>query len=122
MNFDHLYAWCIYASSLPFLIIILILIHYVLLRLHWRWCKWLGKKGLRFYPSTYALGLALQFIQIFHQPSMAYVVEVKQDEDEDADQDDSGDPNAPEARLKHFHRQLRRIRHGDPVDRLELRM
>jgi hypothetical protein len=53
---------------------------------------------------------------------MAYVVEARQDADEDADEDDNGDTDTPAARMRHFHRQLRRIRRGDPVDRLVLRM
>ena len=59
-------------------------------------------------------------MRVFYQPDVAYLLEVKLDED--ADEDDSGDPDTPEARLKHFHRQLRRIRRGDPIDRLELWM
>jgi len=51
---------------------------------------------------------------------VGYLIEAKQDEDQD--EDDSGDPETPESRLKHFHRQLRRIRRGEPIDRLELRM
>jgi hypothetical protein len=62
----------------------------------------------------------LQLVRVFYQPDLAYVLQVKQNED--ADEDDSGDPETPEGRLKHFHRQLKRIRRGQPVDRLELRM
>jgi hypothetical protein len=57
---------------------------------------------------------------VFYQPDLAYVLEAKQDKD--ADGDDSGDPDTPEGRLKHFQRQLRRIRQGQPVDRLEWKM
>jgi hypothetical protein len=53
---------------------------------------------------------------------MAHVLESRQDEAEDADEDDNGDPESTAARLKHFHRQLRRIRRGDPVERLVLRV
>ena len=67
-----------------------------------------------------ALGLAfLQFVRTFYRPDLAYLVEVK--EDEEVDEDDSSDPETPEGRLKHFHRQLRRIRRGEQIDRLELR-
>ena len=41
---------------------------------------------------------------------------------QDAEEDDSGDPESPQARLRRFHRQLRRIRRGEPVDRLVLRV
>ena len=122
MNVDSLYAWCVYALYVPFLIIALILVHYVLLRVLWRGRKRRGKGSPGFYPSALALGLAFQFIQVFHRPSMIHVVEARQDVDEDADEDDNGDTDTPAARMRHFHRQLRRIRRGDPVDRLVLRM
>jgi hypothetical protein len=68
-----------------------------------------------------ALGLAfMQLIRVFYQPGLAHVLEAKLDED--ADEDDSGDPESPEERLRHFHRQLRRIRRGEVIDRLVLRM
>lgn len=35
--------------------------------------------------------------------------------DGDADEDDQGDPESP---TKHFHRQLHRIRRGEPIDQL----
>jgi hypothetical protein len=59
----------------------------------------------------------LQFVQFFYQQNVAYLLEAKQDED--ADEDDSGDP---ETHAKQLHRQLRRIRRGEPVDRLVLRL
>jgi len=62
----------------------------------------------------------LQFVREFYQPNLVHLVESMQDED--ADEGDSGDPDTPEVRLKHFHRQLKRIRRGDPVDRLVLRI
>lgn len=61
--------------------------------------------------------MAFQFMQVFHRPSMAYVLEAKQDED--ADEDDQGDPDTP---TKHLHRQLRRIRRGEQIDTLVLRL
>jgi hypothetical protein len=68
------------------------------------------------------MGATLEFLQVFYRPSMAYVQEAKHEADENADQDDNGDPNSPQARLRHFHRQLRRIRHGKPVDTLQWRL
>jgi hypothetical protein len=68
--------------DLPFIAIGLVLCHYCLLRLRWR----LFRRG--FCPSALALGMALQFMQVFHRPSMAHVLEVKQEED--ADEDDQG--------------------------------
>jgi hypothetical protein len=122
MNFDSFYAWCVYGLFIPFLLVGLILVHYVVLRILWRLRKRRGIGRLGFCPSASALALAFQFAQVFHRPSMAYVVEAKQDADEDADEDDNGDGDTPAARMKHFHRQLSRIRRGDPVDRLVLRI
>jgi hypothetical protein len=61
--------------------------------------------------------MAFQFMQVFHRPSMAHVLEAKQDDD--ADEDDQGDPDSPH---KHLHRQLRRVRRGQHVERLQVRL
>lgn len=122
MNPDSLYAWFVYALYVPFLLIGLILVHYVLIRVLWRRRKRSGKGHLGFYPSALALSLAFQFIQVYHRPSMAHVLEARQDAAEDAEEDDNGDPETPARRLKHFRRQLKRIRRGDPIDRLVLRI
>lgn len=61
--------------------------------------------------------MALQFIQVFYRPTVAHVLETKQDEE--ADEDDSG---GPESLTKQLHRQLRRIRSGEFVERLILRL
>ena len=53
----------------------------------------------------------------FHRPSVAYVVEARQEED--ADEDDDGEP---ESLTKQLDRQLRKIRRGEPVERLVLRL
>jgi hypothetical protein len=62
----------------------------------------------------------VQLMLVFYQPDMVYVLGAR--EDKVADEDDSSDPDTPESRLRHFHRQLRRIRRGVPVERLELRI
>ena len=64
------------------------------------------------------MGMAfLQVMRLFYQPTVAYVLEAKQDED--ADEEDEGDP---ESLKKQLNRQLKRIRRGEPVDRLVLRL
>jgi hypothetical protein len=113
MNIDAISAWGIFAGFIPFLAIIMILLHYSLRRVLWR----LGKSNLGFYPSSFALGMALQFMQMYWKPSVSYVLEEKQDEE--ADEDDNGDP---ENLKKQLDRQLKRIRRGEPVDRLVLRL
>jgi hypothetical protein len=64
------------------------------------------------------MGMALlQVMWLFYRPSVACVLKVQ--EDEDADEDDEGDP---ENLKKQLSRQLKRIRRGEPVDRLVLRL
>jgi hypothetical protein len=104
------------AFSVPFLAVVLILLYYSLLRGRYRLYRRLGRKP-GFCPSAAALGMALQFLQVAYRPSVAYVVQAKLEEDED--EDDSGDPDKLN---KHLGRQLRRIRRGEPVDRLILRI
>ena len=117
MHADALYAMSMFASNVPFLVIVVILVHYQLRRASWKRGKRLGRRRLGYYPSSFALGMAFQFIQAYYRPTVAYVLEAKQDED--ADEDDEGDP---ETVTKQLNRQLKRIRRGEPVDRLVLRL
>jgi len=105
------------ALGAPFLAIAAILFHYLLLRVRWRLNRRLGRRNRGFCPSSSALGSAFLFLQVFYRPSVANVVEVKQEED--ADEDNEGDPESLNWQLS---RQLRRIRRGEPVDRLVLRL
>lgn len=104
-------------SALPLLTIVFVVLHYSLRRAAWKRAKRRGKKYRGFCPSTSAMGNALLFLQIFHRPSVAYVVEAKLDEE--AEEDDNGGPETPE---KQLHRQLRKIRRGERLDRLVLRL
>jgi hypothetical protein len=101
----------------PLLAIAVIFAHYCLRRAVWKHRKRLGKKNLGFCPSIAAMGTSLRFIEVFYRPSIAYVLEAERDED--ADEDDSGDPETPAA---HFNRQLRRIRRGEKVETLVFRL
>ena len=105
------------AMGAPFLAIGAILVHYCFLRARWRLNQRLGRRNSGFCPSSSALGIALLFLQVFYRPSIANVVEIKQDED--ADEDDEGEP---EGLTKQLNRQYKRIRRGEPVDRLVLRL
>lgn len=101
----------------PFLAVGLILIYYRYRRAVWQRNRRLGKPNPGFCPSIASMGTAFQHLQVFYRPTMAYVLEAK--EDEDVDEDDSGDQETP---LAHFHRQLRRIRRGEAVETLVLRL
>jgi len=101
------------------LAIVLILIHYNLRRAWWKRRRRQGMRSVGFCPSSAALGMALQFMQVFHRPSMAHVVEARQAAREEAADEDNGDPVG---NRRHFLRQLRRIRRGEVMEGLELRM
>lgn len=107
---------CVCAFCVPFVAIGVIFVHYYVRRAVWKCKRRRGKESSHFCPSSSALGMALLFMQVFYRPSVEYVLEEKQDED--VDQDDEGDPESP---AKHLSHQLRKIRRGEPVDRLVLR-
>jgi hypothetical protein len=68
---------------------------------------------LRFFSTT--LGNALQKVHVFVDPGVRYVIAERLDEQ--VEEDDEGDLMDPE---KHLERQLRRIRHGQPIDQLTI--
>jgi hypothetical protein len=117
MNLPAIMAWCVLAGFLPFLFVVLALIHFC----WWRLCVWrrrTGKMRSRLHSCCLAMGMAfLQNLWLFYQPSVAILLEEKQCED--ADEDDNGDP---ENLKKQLDRQLKKIRRGEPVERLVLRI
>ena len=73
------------------------------------------KSGGGFSANTFSLGLALQNIEkLIHHDVQHAIVQIY-----DLDEDESGDPDDPRAQM---NRQLRRVRRGEEVDRLILRM
>jgi hypothetical protein len=116
MSDTFFYAAGVLAAA-PFLFIAAILFDYHRRRFSWKRANRNGRKPTRFRPSSSSLGNAFQILQVFYRPTTAYVIEAKLEED--ADEDDEGDPETP-ARL--LHRQLRRIRRGEPIDTLVLRL
>lgn len=120
--YTHLFCQLFYlggdlASAFPFLAIFAILVHYFLQRAAWKSKQRRGHAKPGFYPSAAALGTILLFAQVFYRPSVAYAVEARLEVD--AAEDDAGDPETPARALE---RQLRRIRRGEPVDRLVMRL
>lgn len=113
----NLFYLCSVAASLPYLAIVVVLFHYLLRRAKWKADKRRGKKIPRFCPSASALGMMLLFMQVFVRPTLRYVLEEKQNED--AEEDDEGDP---EGITKQLDRQLKRIRRGEQVGDLVLRL
>jgi hypothetical protein len=64
-----------------------------------------------------AVGNALQILHVYVDPRVRYVIAQRLEEQaEDDGEDDCADPG------KHLERQLRRIRRGEQLDRLTIRM
>jgi hypothetical protein len=72
-------------------------------------------RRLRFYPTNMMLGLALQNLQVFAHPEIDHTLQEKYADE--AEEDDEGDPDDPQ---KVLERQLRLIRNGETVDRLQV--
>ena len=118
MNIHSFVAWLMLAGLLVFVPLAVALIFFSV----WRIGLWQRKRRGSLQSKIYSMCLAagigfLQFVQTFYQPNLNYVLSAI--EDEDVDEDDQGDPDSPH---KHLHRQLRRIRRGQHVDRLEVRL
>lgn len=79
------------------------------------------RKRCRFAVSAANAAVALAFLplSVIYRPSLAEVAKAQIRQQENVDEDDTGDPETP---LKHLLRQLRRIRRGEKVDILTLRL
>jgi hypothetical protein len=74
-----------------------------------------ARKSLRRTGAVYALGAAFLCFSMFYHPQLELAATAQVQQQEQDDEDDSGDPESPIQRLLS---QLKRIRRGDPVDRL----
>ena len=107
------------AMGSPFLAILAILAYYYVSRAPWWRNRRPGKRRSMF-PAAYGgLGTVLLGLTLIYRPRILYAVEAQQRQVEDADEDDNGDPENP---TRHLMRQLRRIRRGETVDRLTLKL
>ena len=114
----HLVAsWLLLAGLLLLAFFVLAVAHFAFLCI----CRHKRQSlGLRRRVPVFLVSAGLLFLQFMSElycPSARFLVARKCDENED--EDDSGDPDSPE---KDFHRQLKRIRRGEPVDQLTLRL
>jgi hypothetical protein len=78
-----------------------------------------SRQRIRFSARNAALGLAFLPFAILYQPSLAEVAKAEIRQQEDADEDDKGDPESP---IRHLLQQLRRIRRGEKVETPSLRL
>jgi hypothetical protein len=104
-------------SAAPFVAIAAILCLYLIRRVPGVRSTRTGRRLFGLQPAAVGLGMAFLFLQVFWRPSLSHVIEVQQKVD--VEEDDEGDP---ESLTKQLHRQLRRIRRGEPVERLVLRL
>lgn len=117
MSLQLLYLCGSLALASPFLAVVAILVYYHLRRAVFRRNQRLGRRNGGFCPSSFALGTALQLIPMFYCPSMDFAIKARLVQV--VEEDDEGDPEKP---AKHLHRQLRRIRRGEPVDTLVVKL
>jgi len=85
------------------------------------WKEKPGRKKRRFgvFLANAALGFAFLTLPVIYRPSVALIVNAQIRQKEDKDDDENGDPDSPAKRLL---RQLGRIRRGEKVDRLILKL
>jgi hypothetical protein len=101
----------------PYVAVVVLLGTFYLKRARWRRRRRTMPEYLGFYPSASSLGNAFHSLQTFTRPTVAYVLEEKYDEDMEDDGD--GGPDDPTRQL---NRQLKRIRRGERVDTLTVRL
>jgi len=101
-------------SAAPFVLIAAILAWNQIQRMQWVRATRVGRRLFGVQASAVGLGMAFLFLQAFWRPSISHAIEVRQDAD--AEDDDEG---APE---KGLSRQLKRIRRGEAVEKLVLRL
>jgi hypothetical protein len=101
----------------PFVAVIVLLGAFYFRRARWRRRRRTKPEHPGFCPSASSLGNAFHSLQIFTRPTVAYVLEEKYDED--MEDDGEGGPDDP---IRHLDRQLKRIRRGERVDSLTIRL
>jgi hypothetical protein len=107
------------AMGSPFLAILAILAYSYLFRSPRRRNQNPGKRRSRLSAPAGGIGPALLGLSLFYRPRLQHAIEAQQRQVEDVDEDDNGDPDTP---MRHLHRQLRRIRRGEPIDKLVVRL
>lgn len=117
MKLSLLDAIAMLSMALPGLVILAILLHASLRRARWKRNERKGLPNTGFCPSTAALGVVFLLTHTFVRPSLRHVIEARLRED--TDEDDNGGPDTPQ---KWLQLQLRRIRRGEPVETLVLRL
>jgi predicted PurR-regulated permease PerM len=78
-----------------------------------------SRRGIAISVTNAAIGLSFLPFAAIYRPNLIEVVKTQIRKQEDVDEDDNGDPETP---TKHLHRQLLRIRRGEKVEALSVRL
>jgi hypothetical protein len=116
MHVDVLSVLSLFAGA-PFAVVVAILGYRQIRRTKWVRSTRAGRWLFGVQPAAVGLGMAFLFLMSFWQPSLAQAIEVRQKVD--VEEDDEGEP---ETTAKQLNRQLKRIRRGEAVDKLVLRL
>jgi len=116
MHVDALSVLSLFTAA-PIVAIAAILACHQIRRTKWVRSTRTGRRLFGIQPSAVGLGMAFLFLQSFWQPSLIHAIEVR--EQVDVEEDDEGDP---ENLKKQLDRQLKRIRNGEQVEQLVLRL
>jgi hypothetical protein len=117
MGSTFFYACGMLAAMSPFLAMIGILGFHFVRRSVLSWNQPKGKRVLGLWSSAVVLGTAFQFLEATYRPGVSHVLEIERDDR--PDEDDSDNPDDP---AKQLNRQLRKIRRGEPIDRIVVRL
>jgi len=110
MNIHSFVAWLMLAGFLMFVPMVVALIVFSLSRIGLGQRKHRTALQSRIYSMCLTAGIGfLQFVQTFYQPNLSNVIAAIEEDD----------PDSPH---KHLNRQLKRIRRGEHLERLEVRL
>jgi hypothetical protein len=115
MDIQLFYSLCSFVAGIPYLVIVAVLAHFVVRRALWKRNRRRGIPG--FCPSSAALGMVFLLAQTFYRPSLQHLVETKQVVE--VEEDDFGDPETSTTGLD---QQLKRLRRGESLGSLVLRL
>lgn len=111
-----------FAVSLPVFAMTLVAIVLFLSRLKraiWKPKPQKRRRRFRLSGANAALGLSFLPFAAIYRPRLIEVAKAQIRQQEDVDEDDNGDPDTP---VRHLMRQLRRIRRGEAVESLTVRL
>jgi hypothetical protein len=117
MSLNLVSAWIVFFAGAPLLGVVTFTAIFYLKRGSFKPSKRSRNRHAGFSAFTFSMGMALQNMEMLVNHNVQHVIEERFDQD--ADEDGQGDPDHPRAQM---NRQLKRIRMGESVERLILRL